>query len=298
MQCDERTADTYAPAILHLSDEPERLKQRASTRSPRSMRWQLVIFGCTIATVLVVAAWHAGHESGGLEEQRLSAELNRLAQRLSYTNLELQQQRIRADGFEKELTTQGRASVVKQQDQLRQQLLKAQAEANEYKQILGRAEGSTTENDRLIDLLSEPGVKLVPLQATDAAPGSTAYVIIAENSKLFFIASNLPLLANGNAFQLWLIRSQNPKCVNAGVFRPDDSKRILLEFENSAALSDITGIEVTEEPERGSESPMGAKVFESGQAPAHDAAPRTEDANEGDPLAGPSPLFRNRGILQ
>jgi len=279
MRSDGDAAEVYANGVSHFEQSPALVRARVS----RQARWPFAAAGTVISAALLLSAWHAGQESGGLEDQRLKAEVNRLSQQLSSTQLDLRQQRQRADQFEKQLTAEGRANSLKQQDLLRHQLLKAQAEADQYRQLLQREEDPANQRDRLSALLSEPGVKMMPLQASETAAGSVAYALIIENEKLVFVGSNLPLPGTGKVWQLWLLRSQNPNVVSAGLLRPAEVKSVLLEFDNRAVISDISEIEVTEEPESGSAQPTGAKIFDATQQPK-DAPPPSRHSSEGDLL--------------
>jgi anti-sigma-K factor RskA len=91
----------------------------------------------------------------------------------------------------------------------------------------------------------------------------TAYAVVVENSRLIFVASNLPSLVQGRQFQIWMIRKQDPKIVSAGVFSPDGNKRAVVTFENKSLVSDVSSVEVTEEQEGGSSVPTGIKILES-----------------------------------
>ncbi len=267
MHCEEHAADVCGAGAPRLARQSEEAKIQTTTRWRRSTRWQFIAGGSVVLAASLFVAWHAGRESEGLEGQRLSAEVNRVAQKLSATEWDLEQQRLKADQLEKALRTQGKAANFKQQVQTRQELLKAQAEANEYKQLLARQEDSVTKKDPLIGLLSEPGVKLIQLQANEAAAGSTAYALVVEDERLIFVASNLPPSEAGKTYQLWLLRNHSSEIVSAGQFRPNDSKRVVLEFAGGSVVDDISGLEVTEEPESGTTSPTGAKIFESVQSP-------------------------------
>ena len=279
MPFDRDTAEVYANGATHVEEGFVRVLARTyQLKSP------LIAIATLVCTASFFITWHAGHESAGLDDQQLKAEINRLSQELSATQLELGRQRQRGDQFEKQLTADGRANSVKQQDSLRQQLLKAQAEAEGLRQVLQREEDPANQGDRLSSLLAEPGVRMIPMQASEAAAGSVAYALVIENEKLVFVASNLPLPATGKVWQLWLLRNQSPIVVNAGVVHPGQFKNIWIGFDDGAVISDLSELEVTEEPEGGSSQPTGPKIFDA-TLPGQDS-PWSRHFSEGDLLTG------------
>jgi hypothetical protein len=144
---------------------------------------------------------------------------------------------------------------------LRKQLLQTQAEANQYKEVIQVEQQALAHNTQLLDALSSPGAHLLPMKGSEAAEDSTAYALIVESSRMVFLASNLPDPPAGKQYQLWLLRRQDPKLVSAGVFSPDDKKRVVMNFDTPSVLSDIAELEVTEEPSGGSEAPSGNKLL-------------------------------------
>ena len=84
------------------------------------------------------------------------------------------------------------------------------------------------------------------------------------------ITSNLPKLDKQREFECWIFRKKDPKIVSAGNFTPHDDNRAVLEFADPSVVSDISLIEVTDEP-RGdnSDQPTGTKLlFVSPENPA------------------------------
>ncbi len=222
-------------------------------------------------TLLLTGTWYAARESAGLESQRLSAELNQLEQRIASTQLQLDRERVKTDHLEKELQTSGKTAGVALAARIQQQLLQAQAQANQYKAIIEREQQGSADNSRLVAALTNPGAHLLPMKGAEAAAETTAYTLLVENSRLLFIGSNLPKLADGRLFQLWVVRKQDPKWVSAGVFNRDDGNRAIVSFENGSVLSEIATVEVTDEPQEGSSEPTGTKLLETGNNPPETA---------------------------
>jgi hypothetical protein len=244
------------------SDLIVKVSSAASSQSGvRSSRWFLLTAGAISLGLLFYATWHAGKVSGGMEDERLSLELNRLKQRVAATQLELHQQKKETENLNRALSKSGRSDSVALTASLRRQLLESQAEANQYKEVIQLEQRALAANTQLLDALSNPGARLLPMKGAQAAVDSTAYALIIESSRMLFIASNLPKPPAGKQYQLWLLRRQEPKLVSAGVFSPDDRNRAVMDFGASSVLSDIAELEITEEPQGGSEAPTGNKLM-------------------------------------
>jgi hypothetical protein len=143
---------------------------------------------------------------------------------------------------------------------MRRQILELQAEIGQYKAIMQRQERALSDNLRLLDALSTPGAHLFFLKGTGIAANCTAYALVVENSKIVLIASSLPKLDHERQFQFWVVRKEEPKIVSAGMFTPDDN-RVVLEFEDPSLISNISLIQVTDEPRGGSSEPTGPKLL-------------------------------------
>jgi anti-sigma-K factor RskA len=227
------------------------------------MGWRHLVAGAAVLTVLLVATWHAGRESGQLDGQRLSAEMDLLTQEIASNQVALADQRKKTTQLEQALKSGGKTPNLVLVSQLHQQLLQAQAEANQYKTIIQRERQRSTDNQLLIEALSVPGARLLPLKISEAGGDCKAYALLAENGRLLLIASGLPKLPEGKQFQLWLLRTEEPKVVSAGVFSGDENRHALMTFDDPSALADVAKLEITEEPEGGSSEPNGTKILET-----------------------------------
>lgn len=234
-----------------------------SIGSERVGHWKLVAAGTIVLTILLIGAWYGGRESAGFDAQRLSVELDQLQQQVADNQLALKKQKEVIDQLQRALHNAGKTNSVAVQADLRRQLLKAQAEANEYKDIVERERQAAEDNSRLVEALSHPEAHLVPMKGAEAAADSTAYALLIDNSHLTLVASNLPQLDDGRQFQLWIVRKEDPKIISAGVFDADDNNRALVSINDRSVLSDLALVEVTEEPDGGSEAPTGTKLFET-----------------------------------
>jgi hypothetical protein len=234
-----------------------------SAESTMATALRLLIPAAIITTLLALFSWKAGHQAGELEDQRLSAEITNLGQRLAATQLELQRQQKRTTALENALNSSGKSSPVHELLQLRQELLKAQAELNQYKSITEREQRVLTDGDYLLQALTNPDARLLAMKRTEQAADAIAYALLVEKTRVLFIGSKLPKLTEGKQYQLWLVRKQEPKLVSAGVFTPNDDSRALVNFDDPSLLTELASLVVTDEPEGGSTEPTGTHLLEA-----------------------------------
>ena len=221
----------------------------------------IAMVGLLVLALLVVGAWFAGRQSAVIQNKELNSELTRLTQQIASTKLQLETERAHREEAERALNAQGRSGAIDEQAHEHQHVLELQAEAGEYKAIIDRQERSVAENTRLLRALSAPGAHLFMLKGPGIAAHSTAYILVVENATVMLVGSRLPNPAENREYQLWLIRKEEPKTVSAGIFTPDDANRALLEFDERSLVSEISAVEVTDEPRGGSSEPTGAKVL-------------------------------------
>jgi len=224
--------------------------------------WSVITASVIVSGVLLVGSWYAGRQSGKLEAQPLSAQLDQLTNRLASTELELKQERAKMQLLQPRVRVSGQEASFDNSAKLRQKLAAAQAEADQYKAILDREEQLNLENARLVKALSSPGTRILAMKGSEGG-GSSAYVFVVEKSGLLFIGSGLPPLSEARQFQLWVVKRQASKPISAGVFSADESNSAFLEFPEPDCASDVAHVELTDEPVGGSSEPTGTKLFES-----------------------------------
>jgi anti-sigma-K factor RskA len=87
--------------------------------------------------------------------------------------------------------------------------------------------------------------------------GSQARVVVSdEMSKVAVLASDLPMPAMGQCYQVWKVAPDGTK-TSAGVFTPDDDGHVAVVLEGGP---DVAGFVVTLEPPGGSKEPTGEMV--------------------------------------
>jgi len=223
--------------------------------------WGWLSAAAAVVLILIAGAWFAGHESGSIEAQRLSAQLEQFTSLAANRQALLSDATRREQELEGQLKSAGDADALRKREDMQRQIMALDAQVNEYKLLLTRQKGEADENARILSVLSHPGVRLVPMKGAEIAKSTPAYALVEEGSHVIFVATDLPKLPDQRIFQLWLLRSQDPKVVSAGTFAPDEEGRALVEFADPTQVSDLTALAVTDEPNGGSTDPTGTKLL-------------------------------------
>jgi hypothetical protein len=134
-------------------------------------------------------------------------------------------------------------------------------ERTRLENVVSTQQQKLDQNLRLASVLTSPTLKLVQLRGTESAPGANGHALVADGQKVVFYATNLPSLAPGKVYQLWLLRGQSPAVVSGGLFTAETAQTTVVEFTDRALTSRITGIAVTDEPAGGSKVPTGHKFL-------------------------------------
>jgi anti-sigma-K factor RskA len=223
--------------------------------------WGWIAAAAAVILMLIAGAWFAGHESGSIEAQRLSGRLDASSALAASRQVALDEWMRKAVDFENQLKHTSGADTLRKTEDMRRQMLALNAEVNQYKTLLDRQKSADDENTKLMNVLSRPGVRLIALKGFETAKAASAYAFVVEGSRVIFIAGNLPQPPGEKEFQLWLLRSQDPKVVSAGTFVPDDQNRVMMEFSDPTEVSNLATIVVTDEPKGGSTDPTGTKLL-------------------------------------
>lgn len=179
---------------------------------------------------------------------------------LAATKLAYQAEKARLLVANSALQTSGKQSAVNVEQHLRSQLLRSQADAEACKEVIDRQQLSLASRLSMVGTLSQRGVKLLSMTGADAAAASIAYVVLIPNSKLIFVGSSLPGLADDRQLQVWILRKQSPEVASAGLLSLNAGTAVL-QFSNPALVTGIESIAVTEEPLGGSPLPTGPKLL-------------------------------------
>jgi hypothetical protein len=113
-------------------------------------------------------------------------------------------------------------------------------------------------------VLASPDLVRINLAGAAAAPRAFAQVLWSRSRGLVFSASRLPPLAQGTAYQLWLMMADGP--INAGTFTVDAEGRGTLATEKPPNVPrPVISAVVTIEPAGGRSMPTGSTVLRRAQ---------------------------------
>ena len=121
---------------------------------------------------------------------------------------------------------------------------------------------SLAQRERLLLDMAGADVKVVELVADNRRPNARMFWARSTNTWTMF-AHNLPALASGRTYQLWLITRDNQR-ISAGTFAPDPSGDAVVSAQYPLAADALQMIAVTEEPAGGVPQPTG-EVLIAGQ---------------------------------
>jgi len=273
----EPSAD-FRARLVRIADLSKRVltfpKRARSLNEPRVLVSSLLVI-CVALGILLVLTWFAGRYSGQMEASRATAEFELIVRENGRYKLELDQERERNKLLSQKPTPASGLANDKQINDLRQALSATQADLVQAKSDNDRNSKTRDDGSRILEALRRNGARLLQLKETEAAttPPPVAYAIVVENSQMIFIASNLPAPHNGLQYQIWMLRKEDPKVISAGLVTVDDKKHAVAYYDaDTANISGIVAIEVTEEPGQGSETPTGPKILESATPSSVNAA--------------------------
>lgn len=134
------------------------------------------------------------------------------------------------------------------------QLAELRNRYNDQKIQLAHAE----ENIKLLVAPDAVHVSMTPANASKH-PSATA-IVSPSQGRMTLMASNLPTVPAGKAYELWIIPMQGPP-MNAGVFKPDEHGNAMMLDHPMPAGVQAKAFALTVEDEAGSEKPTSPIVL-------------------------------------
>lgn len=99
-----------------------------------------------------------------------------------------------------------------------------------------------------VDVLGAPDLVRVDLRGTTPAVSATARAYVSLNQGLVFTAANLPALAQGRVYQLWVIPPGAPAPISAGVVLVDPTGAARLTTTLPQGVTSVGTVAITDEP--------------------------------------------------
>lgn len=110
--------------------------------------------------------------------------------------------------------------------------------------------------NEFIQLVNTPGARVSELKGIDLGTGATAKLAHDRTGHAMLMASKLPSVPAGKAYQLWFIVPNKPP-MPGKTFVPDNSGNAVLTDEMAGQALDATVFAITVEPAGGVDAPTG-----------------------------------------
>jgi anti-sigma-K factor RskA len=120
--------------------------------------------------------------------------------------------------------------------------------------VLWRQNQRLARENKFVALVNTPGARVSELRGVGPGQGETAKLAYDRAGRAILMASKLPSVPQGKAYQLWFIVGDKPP-VPGKTFVPDKTGNAILEDEIPRDAVDASVFAVTVEPEGGSSAP-------------------------------------------
>ena len=148
------------------------------------------------------------------------------------------------------------AGTMRERGELRTRLA---SERDSARAEIARLTDSLRTTEQILGALTGPGVQVVNLAASGPRQPSGRMFWDQAAGRWTFVAHDLPALAPGRTYQLWVIDKAGAR-VSAGIFQPT-AGRALVQATYPLPPDQLGAIAVTEEPEGGVPQPTGSIVI-------------------------------------
>ena len=116
------------------------------------------------------------------------------------------------------------------------------------------------EQSRLVAAITGADVAVVEMTSAGARAPSARMFWDRKANAWTFVAHNMPALAAGRTYQLWLVTRTSEK-ISAGTFTPSATGDALVRATYALARDSLAAVAVTEEPAGGVPQPTGSMVI-------------------------------------
>lgn len=120
--------------------------------------------------------------------------------------------------------------------------------------VLWRQNQKLVRSNEFVELVNTPGAKVSELSGVDLGQSATAKLAYDRSGRAILMASKLPSVPQGKAYQLWFIVGNRPP-VPGKTFVPDSAGNAVMKDELPREAIDENVFAITVEPERGSTAP-------------------------------------------
>lgn len=120
--------------------------------------------------------------------------------------------------------------------------------------VLWRQNQRLTRDREFVELVNTPGARVRELRGVDSAESAIAKLAYDRNGRAILMASKLPNVQQGKAYQLWFIVENKPP-VPGKTFVPDSGGNAVLKDEMPHEAIDANVFAITIEPASGSTAP-------------------------------------------
>ena len=120
--------------------------------------------------------------------------------------------------------------------------------------VLWRQNQGFTRDREFVELVNTPGARVSELTGAEPGQSATAKLAHDRTGRAILMASKLPSVPQGKAYQLWFIVGNKPP-MPGKTFVPDSAGNAVLKEELPKEAIDASVFAITVEPEQGSTAP-------------------------------------------
>jgi anti-sigma-K factor RskA len=120
--------------------------------------------------------------------------------------------------------------------------------------VLWRQNQKLERSREFVELVNTPGARVSELSGVEPGESATAKLAYDRSGRAILMASKLPSVPQGKAYQLWFIVGNKPP-MPGKTFVPDSAGNAVLKDELPREAIDANVFAITVEPERGSNAP-------------------------------------------